>query len=435
MRAQSYGLFAVAAISLLALQGRAAAQLRSDTPQLLPCGPRIYVATGYALGNICFVVTDSNVVVIDTSESPEAAQQALAALRKVTPLPIRYLIYTHFHGDHVNGASSLKEAGTEVIAQRLHPREIAGYRLLGAYNRRLNAIQFGALLPPAERGIKLELDPIQPKIGYVEPDVLFDDRYEFTEGGVEFQLVHTTGETFDQLLVWLPQQKALFPGDLLYESFPMLASPMKPDRPVLAWAESIENMRSFHAERLIPSHGRPLEGAAHIDHILQVYAASIRHVHDETVRQINGGATLEEARQKVKLPPELAAEPYLTPLYGRVDWAVNGIYRQYTGWYDLNPTHLNPGPRNDTAQALLEAAGGAAPLLARAEKAAGADQHQLVLELTDVVLSAEPKQAEAHRLRAMSLRALAAKSINGVEKNVYLMAAQQHERAAKKGEP
>lgn len=409
----------------------AGAQLRSDTPQMLACGPRVYVATGYALGNICFVVTDASVVVIDTSESPEAAARALEALRQITPLPIRYLIYTHFHGDHVNGASSLKEEGTEVIAQRLHQREMAGYRLLGPYNRRLNAIQFGALLPPQERGIKLEIDPIQPKIGYVEPDILFDERYPFTEGGVEFQLVHTTGETFDQLLVWLPQLKVLFPGDLIYESFPMLASPMKPDRPVLGWAESLDNMRTFKAERLVPSHGRPLEGAAHIDHILESYAAAIRYVHDETVRLINSGATLEQIRRQVTLPTELSAEAYLTPLYGRVDWAVNGIFRQYTGWYDMNPAHLNPGPARETAAALLEAAGGGGPILARAEKAAAAGQHQLVLELTDVVLGAEPKNAEAHRVRARSLRALAEGAINGVEKNVYLTSARQHEQAGK----
>jgi hypothetical protein len=137
----------------------------------------------------------------------------------------------------------------------------------------------------------------------------------------------------------------LFPGDLFYASFPMLSNPMKPDRPVLAWAESLERMRTLRPTYLVPSHSRPVRGTDKVDQVLDNYAKAIRYVHDETVKLINEGRTLEEIRQQVQLPEELAQLPYLQQGYGKVAWAVTGIFRQYTGRYSLNSTDLNPHTR------------------------------------------------------------------------------------------
>ena len=61
-------------------------------------------------------------------------------------------------------------------------------------------------------------------------------------------------------MVWLPDFETLLPGDLFYWSFPMLASPGKPDRPVLEWAASLDRMRQLHPAFLAGSHSRPLAG-------------------------------------------------------------------------------------------------------------------------------------------------------------------------------
>ena|GEM_PF-4539470 len=96
--------------------------------------------------------------------------------------------------------------------------------------------------------------------------------------------------------------------------------------------------------------------------IIANYAKAIRYVHDETVKDINQGLTLEQMRQQIRLPDELARLPYLAPIYGRVEWSVNGIYRKYTGWYDFNPAHLNPGTVSTFHRALMEASDGAVTL-------------------------------------------------------------------------
>ena len=99
----------------------------------------------------------------------------------------------------------------------------------------------------------------------------------------------------------------------------MLSNPMKPDRPVLEWVKSVEMVRQLQPAYMIPSHELPLKGRAAVDSALENYAKAIRYVHDETVKGINQGLTLEQIRQQVRLPDELARMEYLKPYYGRVE--------------------------------------------------------------------------------------------------------------------
>jgi alkyl sulfatase BDS1-like metallo-beta-lactamase superfamily hydrolase len=396
------------------------------------------VATNYAISNVIFVITNQSVVVIDTSESRATAHAILSDFRKVCELPISYIIYTHFHGDHIHGASVFHSPGTRVISQKLLLPELQNTISLLGYRSHADALQFGAGLDLADRGVThartrqqaIRLDQVvgesvpryNPR-GYMPPDITFDEEYGFSEGGVDFELYHTQGETVDHLMVWVPSMKALIPGDLFYWGFPMLSSPMKPDRPVLAWARSLNRMRELRPELLVPSHSKPLDGMKAIDEILANYARAIGFVHDETVKGINQGLPVEQIRRGVRLPEDLAKLAYLTEGYGKVTWAVNGIYRQYTGWYDLNPTSLRRNPHGLLERTLLAASGGAGPLNTQARAAFEADRHQLVLELTDIVLAAQPRNEVAVALRIGSLRMLGERARNGVERNLYLGAA------------
>jgi len=173
-------------------------------------------------------------------------------------------------------------------------------------------------------------------------------------------------------------------------------------------------------EYLVPSHTRPQAGADAIDTLLANYARAIRFVHDETVKRINQGLPLERIRAEVQLPDDLAKLPYLQPGYGTVPWSVNGIYKQYTGWYDFDPADLNPAPRIARAKALLEAAGGPVAMIARARKET---DPQLIVALLGVLIDAEPGNREARALRAAAYEKLGKAAANTVERNIYLLAA------------
>jgi alkyl sulfatase BDS1-like metallo-beta-lactamase superfamily hydrolase len=181
-------------------------------------------------------------------------------------------------------------------------------------------------------------------------------------------------------------------------------------------------MGQLHPAYLVGSHSRPLEGRETIGMALENYARAIRYVHDETVARVNKGEPLYKIREEVRLPEDLAPLPYLQPVYGTVAWAVNGVFRQYTGWYDFDPAHLNGGDPVPLERALAEAAGGSAAIVKRASQAAADGQLQLALELAEVAIGADDN-AVAHGLRADVLERMAAQSDNGVARNIYREAA------------
>jgi hypothetical protein len=183
---------------------------------------------------------------------------------------------------------------------------------------------------------------------------LFGEQDVLRVGDLTFNLFHAEGESLDHAVTWVPEIGTVFPGDLFYASFPMLSNPMKPSRPVLAWADALDRMRALKPSQLVPSHGNPVVGTAEVDAVLANYGAAIRHVHDSTVTLINHGYSVDEIRSRLRLPDSLAALPYLQERYGTVDWAVTGIYRHYTGWYDMNPAELHPGPRSVLHRAVLD---------------------------------------------------------------------------------
>jgi alkyl sulfatase BDS1-like metallo-beta-lactamase superfamily hydrolase len=111
--------------------------------------------------------------------------------------------------------------------------------------------------------------------------------------------------------------------------------------------------------------------------------------------------------QSVRLPEELAGLPYLRELYGRVDWSVRGIYRGLTGWYDGRGTGLAPLPPSHRARETVMLAGGADKILVRAVELQKNGEHQLAVELCDIVIDANPKDKLARVIKAASLEAMA----------------------------
>jgi len=101
------------------------------------------------------------------------------------------------------------------------------------------------------------------------------------------------------------------------------------------------------------------------------------------------------------------------------------VFRQYTGWYDFDPAHLNGGDPAPLTRALAEAAGGTDAILQRARTAADDGQLQLALELAE----AAGDNTAAHRFRAEVLERLAAQTANGVARNIYGEAAAAERKA------
>lgn len=404
-------------------------------PHMVKISDDIHVAVGYGFGSVVMVITEEGLVIVDSGASIESAQTMLAEFRKITDKPIRYLIYTHSHQDHTLGSTVFHSEGVEVVAGKQFP-EFRHYQevMLKEHINRARAIQFGFIEPEYAFPLPLSGGPVElmkkawPEV--VPPTITFEGQYEFTLGGKKFVLFESPGETPDTISIWLPEKKVLICGDNYYHSFPNLSTPLLESRPVKEWAESIQKYIELAPEVLIPMHTNPLKGADLIREHLTNYRDAINFVHDETVRAINQGKTVEQAVAEIKLPEHLAKLPYLQEYYGQVSWSVRGIYRGYTGWYDGMGTGLNPLPPSYKARELVALAGGADKILARAIELQKNGEHQLTAELCDVVIEANPDDRMAHRIKAQSMFNLAYASLNLNSFLCYRSAYSMHMKAA-----
>ena len=204
----------------------------------------------------------------------------------------------------------------------------------------------------------LEIGRDGRKPGLLYPTKTFTDKLEFESGEVKIQLFHAPGETDDQLFVWLPEKRALFPGDNFYKTFPNLYTIRgTPYRDLAGWVNSIDMMRYLEPEYLVPSHTRPLKGKEKIYNILTTYRDGIQFVHDQTVRLMNLGFEPDEIAEKLILPKHLGDSPYLQEFYGSPAWSAKNVFSGYLGWFDGNPSSLKPLNQKDEAENIIKLVG------------------------------------------------------------------------------
>jgi alkyl sulfatase BDS1-like metallo-beta-lactamase superfamily hydrolase len=346
-------------------------------------------------GNTFMVATSEGNVIIDTSIALHAQKhhQLLTAENKG---PIKYIILTHAHGDHTGGVPLWKQADTQIIAQKNHV-EFMHYqtRLAGFYGKR-NAAQFALNVPAAgawagNYGAK------------IQPTILFDDKYEFTLGGVRFEIYSTPGETYDHLTVWVPKYKAAFTGDNYYESFPNIYT-LRGTQPrwALDYVNSLNKVLAFKPDIVLPSHGLPIHGNDEVTRRLMRYRDAIQYVHDEVVKGMNAGKDIYTLMREIKLPPAVD----VGESYGKLTWSIRGIYEGYVGWFDLNPVTMYETPASSVYPDVVKLAGGPDAVAALASDRVQTGDAVSALHLTDIALTADPNHRKSLEVRLKALEIL-----------------------------
>ena len=202
--------------------------------------------------NAAVIVNEHDVMVIDSHISPAAAAALVRELPSITDKPIRYVINTHFHFDHAHG-NQIYPPDVQIIGHEFTYDMLANG---GSVGRTYEFFQDWISSVPGGADGQQGLVP-------TPPNVTLADRMTLFRGGREIQLLFFgKGHTGGDVVVYLPQEKILFTGDLLLEGIPYMGDSFPGD-----WIETLGMLGQLDFEIIVPGHGRPFSDRARIGHL------------------------------------------------------------------------------------------------------------------------------------------------------------------------
>ncbi|WP_428425658.1 MBL fold metallo-hydrolase [Methylibium sp.] len=189
------------------------------------------------ISNAGFVVTDDGVVVVDALGSPALAEELLVEIRRVTSQPVRYVIVTHYHADHIYGLQAFKAAGATILAH-------------GAGREYLNSDTAQKRLEAS----RLELGPwVDDKTRLVPADRWLDqDETRLRVGSYDILIRHVgPAHTPEDVVVFVPKLGVLFSGDLFFRG----RIPFVGQADSRLWIASLERLIDYKPRVVVPGHG------------------------------------------------------------------------------------------------------------------------------------------------------------------------------------
>ena len=400
----------------------------------------VWSAVGWNLANSVMIEAPEGLIIVDTGESVDQSRKVLAEFRKISDKPIKAIVYTHFHPDHINGVKAfvseeqVKSGEVRIYAQEtLLDNVVTQGSLVGPILAMRSGYSFGvALSDEDKRDMNAGLGPLahEGASTFIAPTDTFRDSLDTTIAGLKVQFLHVPSEAPDEIVLYLPDNRVLISAEVTQ-------GPTLPNvhtlrgtkfRDPVVWVASLDKLRAFQADVMVPLHGQPVSGREKVEEVLRMTRDAIAYIHDQTVRWMNKGLTPDELVERVKLPPHLAGyTPYLREYYGTVKHSVRQIYNGYLGWFQGDPVDLDPIPPKDKAQRLIALMGGREKVLLAAGEAYLKGDYQWAAELSGYAIRVDNEDALARDIKARSLRKLGYASMNINWRNWYLSSAMELE--------
>ncbi|MGN6830751.1 MBL fold metallo-hydrolase [Paucibacter sp. M5-1] len=225
--------------------------------------------------NTGIVIGDDAVMVIDTQATPVMAQDVIRRIREVTDKPIKYVLLSHYHAVRVLGASAYQPE--HIIASQ------DTYDLIVERGEQDKASEIGRF-PRLFQAVESVPD------GMTWPTITFTGKMTMFLGKLEVQILqlgrgHTKGDT----VVWLPQDKVLFSGDLVEFD----ATPYAGDAYFKDWPQTLDNIAALKPEKLVPGRGRALQNPAEVGAGLSGTRAFVSELYESVKAGASAGRDLK----------------------------------------------------------------------------------------------------------------------------------------------
>ncbi|WP_095143355.1 alkyl/aryl-sulfatase [Pseudomonas sp. Irchel s3b6] len=411
---------------------------------LFEVSPRLYQVRGLDLANMTIIEGDDGLIIIDPLTMAETAKAALDLYYRNRPhKPVVAVIYSHTHVDHFGGVrgvideADVKAGKVKVFAPAGFMEHVMSENVYAgnAMSRRAQ-FQFGSLLP---RGDKGQVDagmgkntPSGGTITLIPPtDLISQELDTRTIAGIEVQFQLTPGtEAPSEMNLYLPQLRALCMAENATQMMHNILTPRgAPVRDAKAWSQYLDSSLTRYGDKsdvLFAQHNWPTWGGERIRTFLADQRDMYAFLNDRTLHLLNQGLTpMEIAQNMQKLPGELENKWYTRSYYGSLSHNSRAVYQRYMGFYDGNPSNLNPLPPVETAKHYVEAIGGGAAVIGKMREAMTKGDYRWATQLGNQLMFAEPDNSEGRETQAQALEQLGYQSENATWRNMYLTAAME----------
>ena len=377
----------------------------------------VWVAVGYDLANSIMIEGDDGLIIVDTLSTYEAAKEVIAEFRKITDKPVKAIIYTHGHLDHVHGTGAFLEEG-EDIEIYAHDSHVEFYinenSVLGPIGSERSAMASGAFLPkegPDRQNMGLFPKILPGTIAYAAPTQTFSDELEVEISGVKIKMAFVAGESSDQIYVWLPEKEVLLIGANISGIIPNIYTLRgSVYRDPMNYVNALDEMIPLEPEYLVPSHVKPITGKDNIKDVLISTRDSAQYIYDQTIRGMNQGYTADELSHMIELPEELENHAWLTKTRNQVSSHVKQIYYGNLGWYEGDPAFLTPISLKEKSQNIVNGFGGIFNTNSDVKRAIENGEYEWAAELATYAINTDPDNEESKLLKAHALRVLGQRS-------------------------
>lgn len=271
-------------------------------------------------GNIVAIVGEEAVAVVDTGHHPRLARRIAAEIRRLTPKPVRYVVNTHWHNDHVSGNSVFAEAfpGVTVVAHAFTSRlmdtdirrfqgpgcvpflrsQSQGLRDALASGRGADGTPLGQARRQRLEAIVADADAAIEDCGefrYRGVDLAFEERVTLRLGNRDVELRHLgRANTAGDVVAWVPDAKVLVAGDLVVHPFPFATQSY-----IGEWADVLRRIEAMPFEALVPGHGPVMRERDYVRTLAETFESIVAQAR----AAYRPGMTEEALRERVDLAP------------------------------------------------------------------------------------------------------------------------------------
>ncbi|MBT6446136.1 MAG: MBL fold metallo-hydrolase, partial [Acidimicrobiaceae bacterium] len=409
---------------------------------LFEVGDGVWQARGYDISNITFIDTADGWLIIDPlTTTPTAAACLQLANEALGERPVSAVIYTHSHVDHYGGVFGVTsreavDAGNcRIIAPEGFLEEaVSENGTAGPIMMRRAIHQFGVLLPHGPTGkvnTGLGVDmPIGHRSLLAPTETVSETGAELEIGGVRVVFQNTPdAEAPAEMNFFFPDKRLLCMAENcshnLHNLYPLRGAKV---RDSLAWSKYLHEalvMWGDDTDTMFASHHWPRFGQGDVKDFLALQRDVYRWMHDQTLRLANQGYTPDDIAAQLEMPANYAHQSHVQGYYGTVSHNVRSVYDRYLGWYDGNPSKLNPHPPVEAGKRYVEMMGGADAVVSGAQRAFDDGDYRWVVQVLNHLVFADPKNRAARTLSADAMEQLGYQSESATWRNAYLSAAHE----------